>query len=304
MNQRCRLVLILWVFLLVTCNLKARASHIEVEGKKSKSIFIYTEGVPFVVLKKYAGQHDTTLSYPISIDAAKIDYSGIQKRFGIKIANILHRGQKAFGSTQTRSLDPAIFVALAISPTSGCKLEFVDSKGLIDPCGGNIFDSRGCTTNDCNSSEILMVPNYSLEDGNVLIDNLSGQEIVDFSPNIEALNISANEKIFEALVWKKKCLAEKLLFKNKGLFDYVNANNTSFIHIASANGYYSLVQTLIKRGADVNIKTDDGYTPLYFSVSNGWKEISTLLLAQGADKYSVCNQLRGDAERLKTINCN
>jgi hypothetical protein len=304
MKQRYRLVLILWAFFLVACNLNTRASPIEVEGKQGKALFIYAEEVPFVVLKNSSSQRDTILDFPISIDAVNVNYSDLQKRFGIKIANILHKGQKAFGSTQTRSLDPTIFVAFAISPTSGCKLEFVDSKGFIDPCGGKVFDSRGCTTNDCNSSDMLMVPNYSLEDGNVFIDDLNGQELVDFSPNIESLNLSMNEKIFEALVWKKKRLAEKLLVQNKGLFDYGNANNTSFIHIASANGYSSLVKTLIERGADVNIKTDEGYTPLYFAVTNGWEEISMLLVAHGADKYLVCNQLRGDSERLKIINCN
>jgi hypothetical protein len=304
MNVRIKKISFSWMILLIIFCLSACVWSSESQLKHGKVEFVLVDGLPFVVLQRSKNQRDLVNNLSRTIDSKNIDYSVFQKRFGIKVANLLYQGQKTIGGTQTRSIDPAIFVAFALSPFSGCKLEFIDSKGLIDPCGGNVFDSRGCTTNDCNSIDMLMVPNYSLEDGNVFIDDLNGQELVDFSPNIESLNLSMNEKFFKALVWKKKRLAEKLLIQNKGLFDYVNANNTSFIHIASANGYSSLVKTLIERGADVNIKTDEGYTPLYFAVTNGWEEISMLLVAHGADQYAVCNQLRGDSERLEIINCN
>jgi ankyrin repeat protein len=240
---------------------------------------------------------------PVSVDSIEIDYADLQKRFGIKIANLLYKGQKSIINIPTRSLEPAVFVAFAISPVSGCKLEFVGSKGLIDPCGGTIFDSRGCTDRSCTKGEVLIVPDYSIENSSVKLSFVKQQELVDFSPDIETLDISTNEKIFEALIWKKEDLAKKLINENIELFDYVNKNNTTFMHIASANGYYSIVSSLIDRGADVNAKTDNGYTPLYFSVSGGRTEVSKLLVKNGADERLVCKQLQGDTERLKVLSC-
>jgi ankyrin repeat protein len=303
MTQKLRLIFTFIVFLLTGCNSNTYASTNEVELAQSEVRFIYVGGLPFVILKRSASQMKAIAELPVSVDSIEIDYADLQKRFGIKIANLLYKGQKSIINIPTRSLEPAVFVAFAISPVSGCKLEFVGSKGLIDPCGGTIFDSRGCTDRSCTKGEVLIVPDYSIENSSVKLSFVKQQELVDFSPDIETLDISTNEKIFEALIWKKEDLAKKLINENIELFDYVNKNNTTFMHIASANGYYSIVSSLIDRGADVNAKTDNGYTPLYFSVSGGRTEVSKLLVKNGADERLVCKQLQGDTERLKVLSC-
>jgi len=55
------------------------------------------------------------------------------------------------------------------------------------------------------------------------------------------------------------------------------------LHHAAANGEIERVKLLISEGADVNVKNNDGQTPLHYAARKGHKEIVELLLAHGAD---------------------
>jgi ankyrin repeat protein len=52
---------------------------------------------------------------------------------------------------------------------------------------------------------------------------------------------------------------------------------------AAEFGYASVVELLIRRGADVNLAFKDGRTPLYWAVKNGHKEIIETLIRSGAN---------------------
>ena len=55
------------------------------------------------------------------------------------------------------------------------------------------------------------------------------------------------------------------------------------IHDAAVAGDIEAVKQHLAAGADVNAKTDDGWTPLQFAAMTGHKEIAELLIAKGAD---------------------
>jgi ankyrin repeat protein len=57
----------------------------------------------------------------------------------------------------------------------------------------------------------------------------------------------------------------------------------SFLHFASFFGQIDLVEILLDRGFNVNAKTQDGRTPLYFSCKGGKTEVIEYLLEKGAD---------------------
>jgi ankyrin repeat protein len=55
------------------------------------------------------------------------------------------------------------------------------------------------------------------------------------------------------------------------------------LHYAAENGQKEMVELLIDKGADVNLKTDFDQTPLHLAAENGQKEMVELLIAKGAN---------------------
>ena len=67
---------------------------------------------------------------------------------------------------------------------------------------------------------------------------------------------------------------------------FVLLTTTSFagpIHDAADNGDLAGVQAELDKGADVNAKDNDGWTPLHIAASKNHREIVELLIAKGAD---------------------
>ena len=61
------------------------------------------------------------------------------------------------------------------------------------------------------------------------------------------------------------------------------------IHDAAFEGNIEAVKQHIAAGADVNAKTEDGWTPLDLAASRGRKEIAELLIENGADVNAKAN---------------
>ncbi|MHB9146860.1 MAG: ankyrin repeat domain-containing protein [Candidatus Amoebophilus sp.] len=55
------------------------------------------------------------------------------------------------------------------------------------------------------------------------------------------------------------------------------------LHIAAENGHSEVAQFLLDNGADLNIRTFDGYTPLHFAAKEGHDQVARTLLENGAD---------------------
>jgi cytohesin len=55
------------------------------------------------------------------------------------------------------------------------------------------------------------------------------------------------------------------------------------LHFAAQQGHKEVVELLIGKGADVNLKRRGGKTPLHLAAQNGHKDVTELLIAKGAD---------------------
>jgi hypothetical protein len=55
------------------------------------------------------------------------------------------------------------------------------------------------------------------------------------------------------------------------------------LHYAAVNGHVEIARLLLQNGADVNVKSDDGFTPLHDAAFNGHVDILHLLVENGAD---------------------
>ncbi|MEL4895394.1 ankyrin repeat domain-containing protein [Crocosphaera sp. Alani8] len=56
---------------------------------------------------------------------------------------------------------------------------------------------------------------------------------------------------------------------------------------ATKDGDLEVVQSLVDRGADVNVKDKENATPIMRSVSRNYQEIVKLLIEQGADVNAI-----------------
>ncbi|XP_049912301.1 protein phosphatase 1 regulatory subunit 16A [Epinephelus moara] len=61
-----------------------------------------------------------------------------------------------------------------------------------------------------------------------------------------------------------------------------DANGTTLLHIASANGYVSVAELLLEHRAQVEVKDSDGWTPLHAASCWGQIQMVELLVAHGA----------------------
>ncbi|PLB53433.1 ankyrin, partial [Aspergillus steynii IBT 23096] len=55
------------------------------------------------------------------------------------------------------------------------------------------------------------------------------------------------------------------------------------LHLAARTGHYNIAELLVKEGANLEARDNDGWVPLYGAAIEGHTHIVELLLAHGAD---------------------
>ena len=66
-----------------------------------------------------------------------------------------------------------------------------------------------------------------------------------------------------------------------------NDYNASIVFNAILKSRMSLLESLLRNGADINISNSDGMTPLMAAANNGNMDIIRMLLARGADAHAT-----------------
>lgn len=81
--------------------------------------------------------------------------------------------------------------------------------------------------------------------------------------------------------------------KNKGILIQKDSLERTLLYISSRNGYYDIVEFLIKLGADINARQKTGSTPLHGAAFYGHESIVKLLLENGCDPKIKNNYING-----------
>ena len=86
---------------------------------------------------------------------------------------------------------------------------------------------------------------------------------------------------FAAIGHREKVIAE--IEKDPSQVSSVDELKRTVVYLAARCGFSDIVETLVRKGADVNHKQLDNSTPLHVAAFYGQKDIVTLLLVYGAD---------------------
>ena len=81
---------------------------------------------------------------------------------------------------------------------------------------------------------------------------------------------------------------------------YINSHGNTPLHLASSSGHIEVVEFIVEKGCDVNVKNYDGNTPLHLATISQQLEVIKYLVDNGANAAlkNNNNQLPLDLSRF------
>jgi len=132
-----------------------------------------------------------------------------------------------------------------------------------------------------------LVREHITEDFKSVFKPLSQEQIIDEIKHMS--QEEKNSKLVAASKYGDDKVAKLLLKAGADVNAKGNNGSTTALMWASANGNIDVVELLLQAGADINSKTNYGRTALKWASANGHKDIVELLLQAGADVNAKAN---------------
>lgn len=101
--------------------------------------------------------------------------------------------------------------------------------------------------------------------------------------NQNMLDGNGKSPLYWALKNKQDRAAEVLIASKRFNINYQSPWGMAALHEGARGGHLDVVQALVEKGANLNIKDVDERTPLYWASERGHPEVVVFLLEQGAD---------------------
>ncbi len=134
--------------------------------------------------------------------------------------------------------------------------------------------------------------------------NAGSQPVFDYLMSMGADNTNIDYVV--ATVRQNRTVMFKYLIDQGAPVAYKNASNENLLHLACRNDNYAIAEVLIRKGVDVNQKTNEGDTPLHIAANVGRNnlDVCTLLVDNGADVNASNNKGKSilkvaDGKKLK-----
>ncbi len=109
------------------------------------------------------------------------------------------------------------------------------------------------------------------------------KEFVESGTDVDMKDKLGWTPAYWALSAGQKDIFEYLLNKDADITARTNIMGLTLLHQASRAGFTEIVEQLIAKGTDVNVKDKAGSPPLQFAASEGHEDIVKLLVAKGAN---------------------
>ncbi|XP_037612522.1 protein phosphatase 1 regulatory subunit 16A [Sebastes umbrosus] len=121
-------------------------------------------------------------------------------------------------------------------------------------------------------------------DGNMPYDLCEDEATLELLEMVMAEQGITQDRIDECRGAKEAAMLAdiRVLVQSGADLNAQDANGTTLLHIASANGYVSVGELLLEHRAEVEVKDSDGWTPLHAASCWGQIQMVELLVAHGA----------------------
>jgi len=161
---------------------------------------------------------------------------------------------------------PEFGIYSMVSPILGCAVSKRD-EGFIDPCNNVSFDFAGKVVNSIGYNHLrLTVPPHKITDNRlVFLEGYERVEIIDFTPDILAMNISRVEKAIYAVDWENLNILKSIVEQYPEVINQTNTNGSNVLHV-SAYHKETLEYLLGFKDIKINQINNSGFSPLLFAV--------------------------------------
>jgi serine/threonine-protein phosphatase 6 regulatory ankyrin repeat subunit B len=90
------------------------------------------------------------------------------------------------------------------------------------------------------------------------------------------------ERSIIELIKEKDCFTPVNMINSINDIDFCDKYGGTMLMYSSLNGCYAMAKVLLKRGANIDLKSNEGFTALHMASRNGHFDIVNLLLKKGA----------------------
>jgi len=223
---------------------------------------------------------DTTPSYEQRISA----YRSIARMKGHEFAsNIMEFTERYISEKNVYMSEvPEVGVFSMVSPILGCSIS-KNGKGFIDPCNGIRFDIAGKVINHKGYDHLrLTIPPHKIVNNKlVFLENYKAKEVIDFTPDILAMNDSDLSKAILAIDYERLDLLKILVERSPEIITQKNNVGSTLLQVASYHKN-TLDYLLSFNHVEINHTNDAGYTALVFALQLNNFDNAEKLVRHGA----------------------